>query len=53
MHSIMDAEELDKKLLAEQIAEANRLRPLLWLLVFIAPLGLILGLLFGIAIGGW
>lgn len=53
MHSITDAEELDRKLLAEQIAEANKLRPFLWLLVFIAPIGVILGLLFGIALGGW
>lgn len=53
MHSITDAQELDKKLLSEQIAEANRLRPLIWVLMFVGPLGLILGLLFGIAIGGW
>ena len=53
MHPITDVENIDQKMLDEQIAEANRLRPLLWVLVFIAPLGLILGLFFGIWLGGW
>jgi hypothetical protein len=53
MHSITDVENIDQKMLAEQIAEAHRLRPILWVIVFLAPLILILGLLLGIILGGW
>jgi hypothetical protein len=49
----MDVEDIDQKMLAEQIAEARRLRPILWLVLFFAPLILILGLLLGIVLGGW
>lgn len=52
MHPITDAENIDQRLQSEQIAEANRLRPLIWLAVFLAPLGVILGLAFGIWLGG-
>lgn len=53
MHSISDVDDIDQRMLTEQMEEARKLRPLIWLLVFLAPIGLILGLLWGIAIGGW
>lgn len=52
MHPITDVDNIDQRLLAEQTAEAHRLRPLIWLIVFLAPLGLIIGLAWGILLGG-
>lgn len=52
MHPITDVADIDQRMLAEQIAEANRFRPFIWLLVFLAPLGLLVGLAFGIWLGG-
>lgn len=49
MHSLAD---IDEKSRSAQIEEAHRLRPILWLIVFFAPLGLILGLTIGILLGG-
>lgn len=53
MHSISDVEDIDQRMLTEQMDEARKLRPLIWLLVFVAPIGLILGLFWGIWLGGY
>lgn len=51
MHPITEM-EIDQKMQAEQIAEARRLRLIIWLVVFLAPIGLIIGLAWGIILGG-
>ncbi|MDB5079452.1 MAG: hypothetical protein JWP00_1376 [Chloroflexi bacterium] len=51
MHSLSEM-DIDQKMQSEQIEEAHRLRPIIWWLIFLAPLGLILGLAFGIWLGG-
>ena len=51
MHPITEM-DIDQKLLAEQIEEGRKLRRLIWLIVFLAPIGLILGLAWGIILGG-
>ncbi len=51
MHPITEM-NIDHKMQAEQIAEARRLRPLIWLIVFLAPIGMVLGLGCGILLGG-
>jgi hypothetical protein len=43
--------EVDRKAHSAQIAEARLLRPILWLVVFLAPLILIAGLALGIWLG--
>ena len=52
MHPISDVDNIDQRLQAEQIAEARRLRPIIWLIVFLAPLILIFGLAWGMLLGG-
>ena len=52
MHPITDVDNIDQKMQDEQIAEAQRLRPIIWLIVFLAPLILIFGLAWGILLGG-
>jgi hypothetical protein len=52
MHPITDVENIDQKLQDEQIAEARRLRPIIWLVVVFAPLILIFGLAWGMLLGG-
>lgn len=53
MHPITDVDNIDQKMLNDQINEASKLRPIIWLIVILAPLILILGLAWGIALGGW
>ncbi len=53
MHPIIDVDNIDQKMQAEQIAEAHKLRPILWLVVILAPLMLIFGLAWGIYLGGY